>query len=296
MFDGLLEVSLPDASVSPVRVYDGTGEGTRDAGALSGDSPLIVVWPGWGMGARYYEPIARELDERGYPVAIGELRGHGGNTAVATRKHRWGYHDMASQDYPLTIAAVKRHLGLPEDHPTVLLCHSMGGQIGALFLAREESRRLGVVGLVGVGAGTPYYRGFDRKNAVRLFAGAYIMRAIATLYGYQPAGILDVSGYGRQSADHVVEWTHYVHRNYLSRLARADMDYRTALTRVTVPVWLARCVNDSDCPMASAASLAASMPQTPSRLVEVPEPLGHNRWAREPKAIADVVEEFLSAL
>lgn len=92
------------------------------------------------MGARYFRPTAQELADRGYPVVIGELRGQGRSSAKASRTARWWYHDTASQDYPGTICAAKEELGLPLDHPTVLLAHSMGGQVASLFLARPEAK------------------------------------------------------------------------------------------------------------------------------------------------------------
>lgn len=77
-----------------------------------GKKPLVILWPGFGVGARYYEPIAKELATRGWIVAIGELHGQGESTAAASRTQDWGYHDLASSDFPRTIRAVKRRLEL----------------------------------------------------------------------------------------------------------------------------------------------------------------------------------------
>lgn len=62
-----VHVEMPDASVSPVQVWQGSGR----------TQPLVMVWPGFGMGGYYFRPLAAELAERGFPVAIGELRGQG---------------------------------------------------------------------------------------------------------------------------------------------------------------------------------------------------------------------------
>ena len=63
-----------------------------------GKKPLVILWPGFGVGARYYEPIAKELAARGWIIAIGELHGQGESTAAASRTQDWGYHDLASSD------------------------------------------------------------------------------------------------------------------------------------------------------------------------------------------------------
>lgn len=135
----LLEVSMPDESTSQVRIFeprDHGYEGPLGTAESEIRKPLVVIWPGFGMGARYFDPMGRELASRGYHVASGELRGQGTSTARATRKHTWGYHHLASQDYPLTIRAVKQDLGLDADYPTVLLCHSLGGQLPGNWISQ----------------------------------------------------------------------------------------------------------------------------------------------------------------
>lgn len=177
----LLEVTMPDNSTSQVRIFepkyhrahndyykgDGIAPDTHDGVAIQSSSrmsgsttggstkPLVVIWPGFGMGARYFDPMGRELATRGFLVASGELRGQGTSTAKATRAHTWGYHHLASQDYPVTIKSVKEDLGLAVDHPTVFLCHSLSGQIAPLFFTRDEAAELNVQGFFGVGAGSP---------------------------------------------------------------------------------------------------------------------------------------------
>ncbi|HIW95139.1 MAG TPA: alpha/beta fold hydrolase [Candidatus Corynebacterium gallistercoris] len=281
---------MADASTSSVRVFGSGGDATP---TISAHKPLVVIWPGFGMGARYYDPIAWELCDRGYPVATGELRGQGTSTARASRSKKWGYHDLASGDYPRTIKAAKEAHGLDEDHPVVLLCHSMGGQIASLFIARPEAAELNVISVMGVGAGSPYWEGFNSPERWRLRYGTYLVRATVALLGYQPAGVLDVAGYGRQAGPHLREWFRYAHTNRLMRLRGADMDYEAARREASVPVLLTRFVNDGDCPLDSAKNLAADLPQCFPRVEELPEELGHNRWAREPGPAADRLEEFV---
>lgn len=308
----LVPVAMADGSTSQMRIFlPGTPrvgeEVVNDATASSSAEnpvqdlvnagwdrtrPLIVIWPGFGMGARYYDPIAWELADRGYAVISGELRGQGTSTAVATRKHKWGYHHLASGDYPRTIRAAKEALGVNKNHPTLMLCHSMGGQIGALFLARPEAKELGIHGMMGVGSGTPYYRGFKGKQYARLRFGTYQIMLNILLFGYQPAGFLDLAGYGRQSGVQLREWFRYGHTNRLHKLADQDMDYEEAKKAVRIPVLLTRCTNDEDCPLASAEHLGAELPADMVTIEELDVQLGHNRWAREPQVVSDRLETF----
>ncbi|AWB83082.1 alpha/beta fold hydrolase [Corynebacterium liangguodongii] len=282
-----VEISLPDGSTSTVLLYP----------AQQQEHPLVVIWPGFGMGAHYYRPIAQWLADRGYPTAIGELRGQGSSTAVATRAHTWSYHTMASEDYPLTISAAKEAFGLGRDYPVVLLSHSMGGQIGTLFLSSPAARALNVRGLMGVGAGSPYWKAFDGKTRRTLRVGATLMDAVSRVMGYWPAGPLDIANYGRQARAHVAEWARLSRTNSVAHIAGED--YVEALLRVTVPVLYTRFNNDDDCTLASADALAMHVPSAHPRVEQLEGGLGHNRWAREPEVVGRrlirFVEEELGA-
>ena len=276
-----VDVVMPGGSTSPVLLFPGESR------------PLVMVWPGLGMGARYYRPIAEALAARGFPVAVGELRGQGASTAVAGRDQEWGYHDLASEDYPRSIREAKRALGLPEDHPTVLLTHSMGGQIGALFLSRPEARELNVRGMMGVGSGSPYFRTFPNPERNRLRFGGYLMQGVSRVLGYWPDGRLDVTNYGRQSYVHLAEWARFGRTNRLTDLRGADMDYMAAMADVDVPVLLTRFSNDTYCTVDSCRALSRLVP---AQVEEFPGTLGHNAWARTPDVVVDRLDEFVSSL
>lgn len=281
------DVRIPDGSTSTIRLFD-----VNSSQSGSEPKPLVVIWPGFGMGARYYDPIAAELAECGHPAAIGELRGQGSSDAVASKKKTWGYHHLASQDYPTTIRAAKKELGLAEDYPVLLLCHSMGGQIASLFLARPEAEMLNVRGMMGVGAGSPYHKAFYGDAGKRLYFGGPVMGVMSQVLGYWPEGKLDIAGYGRQARAHTWEWFRFGRTNALPKLRDQDRDYMSALREVTVPVLLTRFNNDDDCPVKSAENLLELMPSAAGTVEELAGDLGHNRWARQPQIVADRLEQF----
>ncbi|MEL4153043.1 alpha/beta fold hydrolase [Corynebacterium bovis] len=283
-------VTLPDASVTPVQCFAPEDDATRTS------RPLVMIWPGLGVGGRYYRPIARYLAERGMPVAIGELRGQGASTAVASRRHRWGYHHLASEDYPMEIRAAKAELGLPADHPTVLLTHSMGGQVGGIFLSRPEARELNVRGMMGVGTGTPWYRTFTGSARIKFLLGSQFMGAYSQITGRWTDGPLDVIGYGRQSGMHLAEWAKLARTNSLEGLHDADRNYVLAMRATTVPVLLTRFRNDEDCTWASAEKYGRLLPKTFARVEELDGDLGHNRWARDPQIVGDRLIRFCAQI
>ena len=266
-----VDITLPDGTTSTVLLFP----------AAESDKQLVVIWPGFGMGARYYRPIAQWLADHGFPVAIGELRGQGTNTAVATRAHSWSYNTMVTEDYPLTIQAAKEALGLDPSHRVVLLTHSMGGQIGTLFLADPAAAENGVLGLMGVGSGSPYWRTFAPSVRRKLFVGSRIMAAVSLVLGYWPGGRFDFARYGRQSGWHVREWARLSRTNSVSHIA--GNDYENALLEVTAPILYTRFNNDDDCTVESARALAMHLPAAHPKVEELSGDLGHNRWAREPE-------------
>ncbi|WP_342318753.1 alpha/beta fold hydrolase [Corynebacterium mayonis] len=267
-------IDLPDGSQSTVLVF-------RALVDAPSTKPLVVIWPGFGMGARYFKPIASWLSEQGFPAVIGELRGQGSSTAVASRAQQWGYHSMATEDYPLTISAAKKALGLEPSHPVVFLAHSMGGQIGILYLTTADVEANNVRGMMGVGAGSPYWRGFDGAQRLKIRTGVTFMGAFSRVFGYWPGGRFDIAGYGRQSGWHLGEWARFSRTNSLDHV-RGD-DYATRLQAVSTPILLTRFNNDEDCPIASAQNLAQHVPAAHPVVEELKGDLGHNRWAREPE-------------
>lgn len=283
-----IDVVMPDKSITPLLVF--SPEETPRG--------VVVLWPGLGMGARYFTPMARELVSRGYGVVLSELRGQGGQTSRATRSNQWGYHDLASQDYPRVTAAARAHfeekypVGEGEDRvPLYFMCHSMGGQIGMMYLSRPEAD---VDAAIFIGSGIPHYVNFTGKQRWRLRYGSLVMRALSTALGYWPDGRFDVAGYGRQSGRHIREWVRYSAVGRL-KASHADQNYDREQLQITTPILVLTCGGDYDCPPESARDLAARLPKA-ARYGYVPERLGHNRWAREPKAVADRFEDFLDSV
>ena len=72
----MIERVLLDGSTTPMQVHRPVGK----------PKAIVVFFPGFGMGSRYYWPMAQELRDRGYGVLVSELHGQGGQTARATRR------------------------------------------------------------------------------------------------------------------------------------------------------------------------------------------------------------------
>lgn len=278
----VVERTLFDGSVTPMQLY-------RPKAA---PKAIVVFFPGFGMGARYYWPMAQELCDRGYGVLVSELHGQGEQTAKPTRRNQWGYNELASNDFPEAVATARAEFETSGERlPVYLMCHSMGGQIGSLYLARPEAD---VDGMITVGSGTPHHIRFTGDERRRLRLGGPVMWTVSRLLGYWPADPWDLAGYGRQSGRHVREWAMFA-RNGRLRPTTADMDYGCEMPKVTTPVLMLTCDGDRDCTPESAMDLASRLPKA-ARFEFLDHRLGHNRWAREPEAVADRFERWLDEL
>lgn len=286
--DSIIPVRMHDGSITPLRIFNAT-PGVRST------RRIIVFWPGFGVGASYYDPIAKELASRGFDVALAELHGQGDSTAVATRRNRFGYQTAAQYDYPTAIRAARETFHATPQTPVTLMAHSMGGQIGTLFLARPEAQELNVTSGFFIGSGSPYYKNFTDREYRRLRYGMPLMRAVSLLLGFWPGGKLDIAGYGRQSVQHIKEWSRFVEKDELHP-TNPDVNYPELLSNCHTHLTLVRSTNDADCPPDSIAGLAKLLPNATITVKEIEKPYGHNHWARKPKEASDLLEEFANQL
>lgn len=272
-----IELRHPDGSTSPLLVVE---TDQRDQ-----NRPAVLVMPGLAVGARYYLPVARALAAEGIDVAITELRGQGESTYRVGRGGRpAGYHETASEDIPLALDAMERHLGRRD---VLLLGHSMGAQLGVYHLARRDPR---VVGLVAVASQSPFHRGFGTEMGRRLRFGSIVMPVIGRMTGAVPAQFFGADG--RVPASRIRDWARLAATGAMQP-ARADIDYRAGLAQVTVPALAVVIADDPLAPESAARNLLGLLPSAPTTLEVEPEPLGHNSWARRPDEIATRVVAWI---
>ncbi|AOW94934.1 hydrolase [Rhodococcus sp. WMMA185] len=266
---------MPDGTTTPVRLFPGT-----DA------APVVVVFPGLGVPAGYYEPFAEELVSHGFNAAIGELRGQGDSRPRPNSASTFGYHDLVSIDFPATFEVVRERF--PAATP-FLLGHSMGGQLGVMYAARIRGR-LG--GLVLVASGSPYYRGFPGLHSPGVLMGCAAMSVTASVAGFWPGDKLDIGSFGRQSKVLISDWSRFARTGRIEPYG-ADIDYEERIGKLTVPVLSVTIEGDDLAPRSSVKNLVAKLSSADVALWHEPEPLGHNGWIRNPTGIVDRIVAWL---
>ena len=274
-------IQMPDGTTTPVLLFPAAEAASRPASPDS-PRPVVVIVPGLGIPAGYYDAFALELTRRGFDAAVCELRGQGDSRPRPSSASRYGYQELVAVDFPAMFGVVRDRF--PESTP-YLLGHSLGGQLGVLYASRIRGR-LG--GLILVASGTPYFRGFSGPKSPGLLVGSAAMSVTAELAGFWPG----VGAFGRQSKTLIKDWSRLA-RTGRFEPAGADIDYEERLTRLTLPVLSITIEDDDYAPVSSATHLLEKIPNVDRTRWHQPEPLGHNGWIRKPAPTIDRITEWL---
>ncbi|MFF0777718.1 alpha/beta fold hydrolase [Streptomyces sp. NPDC003720] len=250
---------------------------------------VVLLWPALAVTASYYAPFAGELAARGIAVVVADLRGQGHSRPRAGRATRYGYHELAVRDWPVVVGAVRERFG--GEVPLFLLGHSFGGQVSALYAAREPK---GVDGLVTVAAGSVDHRGFSGAARLRVLAGTQFISVISALWGYWPGHRLGFGG--RQPARLMRDWAR-ISRTGRFRPSGADFDYEAAFGGVTLPVLAVSVAGDRLAPPSAVDRLCAKLSSAEVERWHYQPPAGdrsdHVRWARSGADIAARISDWV---
>ncbi|WP_367133101.1 MULTISPECIES: alpha/beta hydrolase family protein [Streptomyces] len=244
--------------------------------------PVAVVLPAMGAAARFYLPFARALHKEGLTVVTADLRGQGEATPATARGVRFGYRELAEEDLPALVAAVRSAL---PGRPLVLVGHSLGGQLALLYAA---AGREPVDAVVLVAAGSVWYRSFGGLRGLRNLAAGQLFAALATALGYWPGERL---GFGGTQATGVMrDWARQG-RTGRYRVTGSTTDYERALGTLGLPLLAIGVDNDTLAPPGSREHLLSKAPRAAlDRWQYTTEAAGgkridHFRWVRHNAAL-----------
>ena len=125
----------------------------------------IVILHGWGLRARTFDPLARELKKRGYRVFVPDFPGFG-QTAMPLTPLCLGDYAVFLRDY-----LNKNNIQMP-----ILIGHSFGGRVSLKYqLLNPKSVRAIIL------TGTPGFTPIDRKKLILFIVLAKIGKAFFSL-------------------------------------------------------------------------------------------------------------------
>jgi predicted alpha/beta hydrolase len=277
-----------------IRAEDGAESEAAIFGPERGHPPkaVVICTPAMGVPARFYEPLAQELAQRGLSVVTAELRGIGSSSVRVRRGVDFGYHELALRDLPAVISAVREvHPGVP----LFLLGHSLGGQVSAIYASAHPET---VNGLILVAVGSPYFRNWRFPRNLGVLVGSQLMRGLSSALGYYPGRRV---GFGGNEARRLIrEWSSFALRGQF-HVTDSPHDVEARLREFSRPLLAVSFDDDQLAPSAAMDHLVSKMPRavltrrhlSPSG-VGMPE-LNHFQWAKRPAPVAELVIEWIHA-
>jgi predicted alpha/beta hydrolase len=244
-----------------------------------------------GVVASFYDRLADALAPHQIQAYATEWRGHGTSSMRASAKHNWGYREVLTQDLPAALECVQQaHPGVP----TVVLGHSLGGQLGSIFAANYQHK---IHALVTVASCSIDHRGWRGAEYVGVSVFTRASDAIARVVRYYPG---DKLGFGGREARGVVrDWAHQASTGEYRAQGLAQ-DLEQTLRAMRRPVLMVSCEGDWYAPICAVERLRAKMPNALverwhyHRCLSVKRSLKeHFAWAKEPSIVSAQIAQWL---
>lgn len=263
----------------------------REPDSINPNTPLILCLPAMGVAARHYETLAQAISHAQMVAAIFELRGIASSSERASRNNRFGYHEILHYDLPKAIEFLRNRY---PHNPLYLLGHSLGGQLGVLYLSIEPEA---IAGFIGVATGSPYYKGWAFPHNLGICIMAVWMRLCAWMIGHFPGRRLGFAG--RESRQLIKDWSYSVRTgNYRTQHDKGLFEAR--LSQLELPALFLTIEQDWLAPPKSSQNLAAKLSKAPVSHCHLTaadfcrDSLGHFLWMKEPDPIVSRVKQWLA--
>lgn len=190
-------------------------------------TPVILLFPAMGVEADYYQPFAQSLCNQGLHVITADLRGHGHFDLRPSNAVDFGYHEMIHFDYLKVFEIAKQTF---PGSPRFLLGHSLGGQIGGLFLSLHPKL---AQGLVLVASCNVYYKGWKGKGQYRILPFTQLTPIISRIVGHFPGKYLGFAG--REARTVMKDWA-YNARTGNYKLENNSNDFEKEMAALEIPI------------------------------------------------------------
>jgi predicted alpha/beta hydrolase len=247
------------------------------------DAPVVMCMPAMGVEAKYYLPLLSALREAGVHAAATELRGKGECSVRPARGVDFGYQEMVSVDYPAVVSRMRSEF---PGRGLYLLGHSLGGQLGALFMSLNPEA---VDGLILVASCSNYFMRWPRPWRWPVFIGTQVASLIAGALGYFPGRQLRFAG--TESRGVIQDWSRQ------ARTGRYGADFEERLRTVRKPVLAISIENDFYAPRPAVDHLCEKMPRAHlTRWHFQPHETkyaDHFRWVKKPEQVVARIRDWL---
>lgn len=153
----------------------------RDA---HGVKPVLIIFPALGAPAKAYTAMSAYLSRHGYTVMAVDPRSIGESGPPPSREIDHGVDECLYKDWPAIIQYARERYF---DRPVVLIGHSIGGQISALYAGLRPDE---INGLILLTAPNVHYRNWGLVGGVGTYIFFRLVRHFAQRRGYLPGHAL----------------------------------------------------------------------------------------------------------
>lgn len=258
---------------------------------VTSNLPVILCLPAMGVPARKYIPLSKALHSVGIPSALFELRGIDSSSIRASRQQNFGYYELLNHDLAIAVDAVSRKF---PGKPIYLLGHSLGGQLGVIFMSENPEK---VSGVIGVATGLPYYKTWPFPQNVGLWTASKLIRLISSSFGYFPGRRFGFAG--REARQVMSDWAYTViHGDY--RINGRRKSIAASQAHQNLKALMITIDKDILAPQHSAAKLGDKLSKSQvdyKHLVAEDfrgDSLGHFNWMKEPAPVVKEIFQWLS--
>ena len=249
------------------------------------NAELIIIMPALGVKAKFYEPLAFALKEKGYIVVTVDLRGTGKST-INPRKRNFGYHEMLSFDWPVIIEKVNKHF---PKNKIYLLGHSLGGQLNVLYASQYSQL---ISGLVLVASCSVHYKGWKFPLNIGVLLATQTARLLVKIIGYFPGKKVGFAG--TEAKNLILDWA-YNARTGKYRPLNSQLDFESSFANIKLPVLAVSFEQDKLAPLKAVKLLTAKMKNTSVTSVHFKEAhFDHFNWVKNNSDVVSQINEWIA--
>ena len=172
--------------------------------------------------------------------------------------------------------------------PIYLLGHSLGGQLGALFLAANSTS---LNGLILVAAPSVYYKYWRFPLNLAVLIGIQTARLVSSLLGYFPGKRL---GFGGTEAKGVIH--DLAHQSLTGRYEplNANLNYEQLLGKLSTTVLAISFLGDFFAPPRAVKKLCDKMPLAKIKFVSISDmKFNHTDWVKNNGIVMNEIRSWI---
>ncbi|MBX7224861.1 MAG: alpha/beta fold hydrolase [Chitinophagales bacterium] len=275
-----------------VQHSDGANTKIQYCGDLQSDK-IILILPALGMSSKHYLHFGTFLSEKLSAVCVcADLRGLGLSSIRVSKGIDFGYEDIVNDIKDIMTVIWGNFSG----KKTFIIGHSIGGQLAALYLAREKPP---IDGLLTIAACSVYYKGWgDGMQGYILLFQTQFIGVLSRILGYFPGKKV---GFGATEAKTLMtDWSRLA-RTGKFLPANATCDYEKLLPEIKLPIRSFAIEKDNFAPVAAIHYLGKKFDATKTgwKCVVIPRQQGeiklnHFNWLKYPEYLLNDLSNFIN--